>query len=91
MQRLAPQMGALRIPIRHRHAHSGSAAARQDYNDALSTEESGRHTIDIGDFNELPDPPFNGESYVLFPNDNTYRLNSADDQFITCIDGCIVS
>ena len=52
VQRLALQMGARRIQIRHRHAHSGSAVARQDYNDALSTEESGRHIIDIGDFNE---------------------------------------
>ena len=90
-QRLALQMGARRILIRHRDAHSGSAAARQDYNDALSTDESGRHTIDIGDFNEYPVSPFNGESYVLFPRENTYRLNSADEHFISCIDGCIVS
>ena len=90
-QRLALQIGALRVLIRHRHAHSGSAAARQEYNDALSSDEFGSLTIDIGDFNEHPMSAFNDDGCVLFPSEKTYRLNTADEQFITCIDGCIVS
>ena len=78
-QRLALQSGALRVLIRHRHAHSGSAAARQEYNDALSTDEHGRLTIDIGDFNEHPMSAFNDDGCVLFPSENTYGLNSADE------------
>ena len=27
----------------------------------------------------------------FFPSENTYRLNSADERFVSCIDGCIVS
>ena len=90
-QRLALQIGALRVLIRHRHGHSSSPALRREYNDALATDEPGRLTIDIGDFNEYPDTDFTGCGCILFPSENTFRLNSADDRFSSCIDGCIVS
>ena len=90
-QRLALQIGALRILIRHRHAHSSSSTIRQEYNEALASDEPGRLTIDIGDFNEHPDTAFTDGGCVLFPCENTFRLNSSDDRFSSCIDGCIVS
>ena len=46
-QRLALQIGALRVLIRHRHGHSSSSVLRREYNDALATDEPGRLTIDI--------------------------------------------
>ena len=90
-QRLALQLGERRILLRHRHAHSGSSARRREYSAALEAEAPGQHVIDIGDFNEHPADTYSGDGHILFPQENTYRHNPASDNFITCIDGAIVS
>ena len=54
IQRLALQLGDHRVLVRHRHAHSSSAAERSKLDSLLQAEACARLTIDVGDFNELP-------------------------------------
>ena len=91
VQRLAVQLGTQRILIRHRHAHSGSPARRAEFNEALSNEPSGDLFVDIGDFNELPALGCDASRLVAFPSDNTYRHSTKNTNFITCIDGGVLS
>ena len=80
IQRLALQLGEHRVLLRHRHAHSGSAAERRRFDDNLLAE-NGNLTIDIGDFNERP-AQVDADSYaVVFPDCPTYRLNPAMDSW----------
>jgi len=89
MQRFAFKIGSSRILLRHRHAPSDGPCQRRALNQLLNDEPTGELLIDIGDFNELPAV---GEGLVrAFPTENTYRHNSQTDDFVSCIDGAVVS
>ena len=91
VQRLALQVGQQRILIRHRHAHSGSSLQRKMFNDALAAEHTGDLVLDIGDFNDKPSADSLHGWLPLFPSSPTYRLNAQSQEWLTCIDGAVVS
>ena len=91
MQRLAWQLGQNRILIRHRHGHSSSQALRRELDEGLAVEPCGSLTIDIGDFNERPGAGRLPGALPVFPSQCTFRQNPKGTNFVTCIDGAVVS
>ena len=91
IQRLALQLGDHRVLVRHRHAHSSSAAERCKFDSLLQADYSDRLTIDVGDFNEFHYFDASDDQAVVFPSCSTYRLNPARDDWSSTIDGAVVS
>ena len=89
VQRYALQLGRTRVMIRHRHADPTSVKCRRDLNIYLEAEPTGNGCIDIGDFNEFPQER-EGVA-ILFPKLRTFRRGKDDGEWLTTIDGAVVS
>jgi len=85
----ALQLKNTRVLLRNVHFPAGSAASRADAYSAIALDHRSESFVEIGDFNSIPAPYF--ESKVLMPPDLTFRRNAARQDWVTKIDGAIVS
>ena len=89
MQYMALQLAQARVLVRHRHAPADRPAHRLALNNALRDSPAGDLVIDIGDFNECPSDCAGAQ--VVFPDSNTFRRNTNSNDYITKIDGALIS
>ena len=75
--------------IRHRHADPTSAKSRRELNIYIEAEPTGNGCIDIGDFNEFPQQ--REDVAILLPKLRTSRREKDDGEWLTTINGAVVS
>ena len=84
LQRIAVQLGAHRVLIRHRHADPKSAATRAQMDEQLQSDCPLKLVLDVGDFNELPTQSHFPGRCLCFPDVHTFR-RSVHSQPVTTL------